>query len=43
MGEPFAYTSGASEYDTINKDAIDACNVMNDIFNEVKNSLQANN
>ena len=42
MGEPFAYTCGAPEYNTINQDAIDACNVMNDIFNEVKNLLQAN-
>ncbi len=42
MGEPFAYTCGASEYDTINQDAIDACNVMNDIFEEVKTLLQNN-
>ena len=34
MGEP--------EYNTINQDAIDACNVMNDIFDEVKTLLQAN-
>ena len=42
MGEPFAYTCGAPEYNTINQDAIDACNVMNDIFDEVKTLLQAN-
>ena len=42
MGEPFAYTCGASEYDTVNQNAIDACNVMNDIFDEVKALLQAN-
>ena len=42
MGEPFAYTCGASEYDTINQNAIDACNVMNNIFDEVKTLLQAN-
>ena len=42
MGEPFAYTCGAAEYDKINQDAIDACNVMNDIFDEVKTLLQAN-
>lgn len=42
MGEPFAYTCGAAEYDKVNQDAIDACNVMNDIFDEVKTLLQAN-
>ena len=42
MGEPFAYTCGAAEYSSVNEDAIDACNVMNDIFDEVKALLQAN-
>ena len=42
MGEPFAYTCGAPEYGDINQDAIDACNVMNDIFDEVKTLLQSN-
>ena len=41
MGEPFAYTCGAPEYSSVNQDAIDACNVMNDIFDEVKSLLQA--
>ena len=36
MGEPFAYTCGAAEYDKVNQDAIDACNVMNDIFDKRK-------
>ena len=40
MGEPFAYTCGAAEYDKVNQDAIDACNVMNDIFDEVKKKSQ---
>ena len=42
MREPFVYTCGAAEYDTINQDAVDACNVMNDIFSEVTALLQAN-
>ena len=42
MQEPFVYTCGAAEYDTINQDAVDACNVMNDIFSEVTALLQAN-
>lgn len=42
MGEPFAYTCGDPAYDKINQDAINACNVMNDIFDEVKALLQAN-
>lgn len=42
MEEPFAYTCGAPEYSDINQNAIDACNVMNDIFDEVQRLLQAN-
>ena len=42
MKEPFVYTCGAPEYSDINQNAIDACNVMNDIFDEVQRLLQAN-
>lgn len=42
MGEPFAYTAQSGNgYDTINQNAIEACNDLNDIFDEVLTLLQA--
>lgn len=41
MAEPFAYTCNSSgAYSTINRNAIEACNTLNDVFNEVLALLQ---
>lgn len=42
MQEPFQVTAGSTQYRDINQAAVDACNALNDIFNEVMNTLTAN-
>lgn len=42
MAEPFAYTCNSTgAYSTINRTAIEACNTLNDVFNEVLTLLQS--